>query len=100
MFLDRLAMRLLAAALCAATVPSCFFRSRARPIKGPDGTAHFFIECKKSPEHCYEEAADRCPDGYRIVDSSGRSGGAAVYQDALGTSIVQSYRGTMLIKCR
>jgi hypothetical protein len=87
-------------AACVALSSSCYFRSRAKPIKGPDGTPHYFIECKKSQEHCLVEAADKCPRGYNVVDSSGRTNGSAVYKDAMGASVVHSYRGTMLIKCR
>jgi hypothetical protein len=43
----------------------------ATRIGGPDSAPVFDVRCAYSMDHCYEKAAELCPDGYRASDSGG-----------------------------
>ena len=91
----------LAGLLAIACVVGCSYAS-AKPVSGPDGERGWFaISCKKDPGNCEEKARDVCPAGYDIMDASGHHGVAAVADDSDGEgTVVPTYRGHMLIKCK
>lgn len=61
-------------------------------VRGPDGTNRWYaVECHGSKGNCYDAAAETCPDGYTIADSSG---GATMSASFSG------YQGDMLIQCK
>lgn len=78
--------------MCVLALVGC---ATARPIMGPDGTPHVSVQCKRSVENCYEKAAQSCPRGYDIVDTSTTT---TVIGDERST--VTGHGFGMLIKCR
>lgn len=61
-------------------------------VKGPDGTDHWYaVSCGGGKYNCYQAAADQCPRGYILADSSG---------GAVATSNFVGYQGDMLIRCK
>ncbi len=62
------------------------------PVRGPDGTNRWYaVSCGGGKLSCYQAAAEQCPRGYIVADSSGGS---------VFTGQFAGYRGDMLIRCR
>jgi len=76
-------------AACALALAACTTVTR---VKGPDGSDHWYaVSCGGSKYNCYQAAAEQCPRGYIVADSSG---------GAVATSNFVGYQGDMLIRCK
>jgi hypothetical protein len=95
----------------------------AEPVRGPDGDANWWtIHCRHDKGRCYAMAAEKCPTGYAVADSSERHGAVSfsstqgtvngtantygsttyvhgTYQGTSNVTTVPTFRGEMLIKC-
>jgi len=115
--LHRLMSRLLPA-LALIALPSCEQESRrvvfasSKPIVGPDGFRHWWLECRESIGRCYAIAGRQCPNGYEVIERDGQRGAVATTDGtafapnsrismAHGDATVSpTYHGTMIIKCK
>jgi hypothetical protein len=64
-------------------------------VRGPDGSQHQAISCRRSIENCWEEAARVCERGYDIVD---KDSNITMVPTANGPIAVQKYN--VLVRCR
>ncbi|HEX8791631.1 MAG TPA: hypothetical protein VF765_11825 [Polyangiaceae bacterium] len=73
-------------------------------VRGPDGDWWWSISCHRSQSECWEEASEDCPHGYITADETGHTGGAVAVTNTYGntalTTVHNTYRGEMLIKCK
>jgi hypothetical protein len=62
------------------------------------GPETYSVECRRSQANCYKEAASQCPQGFEVLDSSGRSKPVVT---ANGNSFLMTtkYRGELLVRC-
>jgi hypothetical protein len=67
-------------------------RGQAMPVRGPDGSAWYAIECSHGAKNCWGTAAAVCPAGYEIADSHEVTGGGFLF-------FGHHQRGDMLIRC-
>ena len=65
------------------------------PMMTPSGQDGSFIRCRDTYD-CYGLAAQICPSGYDIVDSTSEARGAVV----VGNTVAAVNRHEMLITCR
>jgi hypothetical protein len=74
-----------------------------KKVTGPDGTEHILIECEESSARCIEEAGKKCPKGYVVIYSDGKTGTAIIpLITPYGSSFIGGsvYNGTLMIKCK
>ena len=61
-------------------------------VQGPDGKSNWYdVHCGASKYDCYQAAAEQCPHGYKVADSSGGS---------VGAGLGAHFEGDMLIQCK
>ncbi len=61
-------------------------------VQGPDGKSNWYdVHCDAAKYDCYQAAAEKCPHGYKVADSSG---------GAVGGGLTAHFQGDMLIQCK
>ena len=54
---------------------ACHRGPEITPFRGPDGSdGWYYIRCGRDRAECLHIAGRTCPDGYRVVDSRGKTG--------------------------
>lgn len=71
----------------------------SRQVMAPSGGVAWHIECP-NPAACMDEAAEKCPRGYEVVDRGQRNGGYVQTSPQTGQqTVVPTSRGTLTIEC-
>lgn len=91
-------MRAAVALALALALAGC--ASSARRVMAPDGYQAIYVTCRRSQLNCMERAAQECPGGYRVLDSSERSGAVVMDHGNGVASVTSTHRGTLVIRCR
>lgn len=80
-----------------------------RPVMAPDGSQAHIVVCANRISRCYDRAAWVCPDGYSLLDKTGRvdvgSGTAVSMRGPFGSAITRYRQGRrtvheMLLRCK
>jgi hypothetical protein len=73
-------------------------------VKGPDGHWWHAVHCSQEQTNCWEKAAEICPNGYVVADSSGHNSGFGGVSTPMGGGAAffgaSSYHGEMLVRCK
>lgn len=94
-------MKFIAMMMAMSVMAGC--AASSQHFRGPDGSDWVSISCRRNQGNCYEEAGLTCPNGYQVQDQSGRQGAVAIssYNRYGGsTTVVPTYRGEMIVKCK
>jgi hypothetical protein len=84
--------------LLALTVSACV---SSREVMTPSGGRGWLIECPRGQSACMDEAAEKCPRGYEVLDRGTIQGGYMNTSPQTGQqTFVPTSRGTMTIECR
>jgi len=85
-------------ALALLVVAGCVTSDRV-PL--PDGSFGWYIECPRDQSACLDEAAEKCPRGYEVIDRGSRTGAyASTSPYTMQTVMVPVTRGTLTIECK
>lgn len=86
-------LRLVFAFLISSFILSGCATSSAKPMVGPDGSAHQLVTCGYI-EGCYEKAREACGGNYKIVNSTSDTSGVS---DHVSSTVSTDYQ--LLVKC-
>lgn len=73
----------------------------SREVMAPDGGHAWHIECPRDRSACMDEAAEKCPRGYEVIDRGVSNGGYMSTSPQTGQqTFVPTQRNTLTVACR
>ena len=73
----------------------------SREVMSPSGGRAWHIECPRDQSACMDEAAEKCPRGYEVIDRGTVNGGYLNTSPQTGQqTFVPVQRGTLTVECR
>lgn len=73
----------------------------SREVMSPSGKRAWHIECPRDQSACMDEAAEKCPRGYEVIDRGTVQGGYVNTSPQTGQqTFVPVQRGTLTVECK
>lgn len=66
---------------------------------GPDGQQWYAITCSHGADNCWEEAQERCPNGY-VTDKDHQATTTEAFGSSHSFTAHPAHKGQLLVKCK